>query len=69
MIGLNGPGGGTVWNGEIGGSKTDLRRSISINVPAEKFKRGKHEIVVNGVTEEGKKEEINFYNFIVERKK
>ncbi|NNE98622.1 MAG: hypothetical protein HKN25_06345 [Pyrinomonadaceae bacterium] len=69
VIGLNGPGGNTIWNGQVVESKKRLRRSISISIPAAKFNRGKHEIVVHGVTEEGSKEEINFYNFIVERTK
>lgn len=67
IIELNDSSGKTVWSEEIRASKKRPQKSITINIPNAQLKIGNYEIAVNGITKEGKVEEINFYNFVVKK--
>jgi hypothetical protein len=66
IVELNDNSGNTIWTREVKSGKSN--KSITVNIPGSLFKRGNHEIAVSGVTKEGNVEEINFYNFVVQRK-
>lgn len=65
---LNDGVGKAVWSREFTAGKKRPLKSITINIPREKFKTGSYELAVSGITPEGSVEEINFYNFVVETK-
>lgn len=68
IIDLNNGGGSTIWSRELKASKKRPQKSISISISSDKFQKGNQEIAVKGITKEGEVEEINYYNFTVEKK-
>lgn len=59
--------GRAVWNEELQSTKKTNQKSIRASIPENLFKSGNYEIAVRGVRKNGSVEEINFYNFVVER--
>lgn len=67
VIELNSETGTTILSQEIKALKKRPQKSIRLNIPKSKLKAGTYEIAVKGVTKDENVEEINYYNFIVQR--
>ncbi len=67
VIEVNSGNGISIWGQEIKVSNNSLKKSLTISVPNNKFKSGNYEIAISGVTGDGNVEEINFYNFVVQK--
>lgn len=68
LVELNDGSGNSLWGQEVAASKKRPQKSVTINIPSGKFKAGSYELAVSGITAEGNVEEINFYNFVVQKR-
>lgn len=65
---LTGGDGNALWSWEIAAGKKRPRKSMTVSIPAAKLKADSYELVVRGVTADGRVEEISFYNFVIQKK-
>lgn len=67
QIELNDASGNLIWQGRSAVSKKRSQKSITVDIPSEKLKAGTYELVILGTTAKGSVEEIDFYNFDVQK--
>lgn len=60
--------GDLIWSREIPVNAKTLSKPLSLNVRSNALKSGLHELTLSGATADGQLEEINFYNFSVQKK-
>ena len=66
---LRAPGGQPVWaQGGLSARPVRAGRAVTLNLPANVLKAGEHELVLRGVTGQGKTEEIGYHYFDVLKK-
>ncbi len=68
IVELNNSSGTTIWNEEINASAKRPQKSVTVSISGNKLQTGLYEIAVKGITKEGSVEDINFYNFTVQKK-
>lgn len=66
---LNDAGGNQIWSREFAAGQKRPQKTVTVSIPAEKFKNGSYELAVSGITADGSVEEISFYNFVVQKNK
>jgi len=67
IVELAGSTGTTIWSREIKAAKNRPQKSIGISISEKILKAGTYEIAVKGITKDGDVEEINYYNFVVQK--
>jgi hypothetical protein len=61
--------GDLIWSREIPVNSGNLQKPIPLNVRSGALASGAYELTLSGATADRRLEEINFYNFIVQKKK